>query len=206
MIAGLIAALRHACVDHPALTGAARAQFAMLRESVPWAAPTATPVPAVTPAVTRHLTAALALAPEDGSEADLARALAAAAPALTWRRSYDDYAGEPDIDAFRQRYAYCVVVGPNAILPCDTAYVGFTLQAPQTFYPSHVHKAVEVYRIVAGSADWQRGGGAWNRRRPGAIMLHEGGVRHAMRTDAEPQLALFAWVSDLGSEVVIVRD
>jgi mannose-6-phosphate isomerase-like protein (cupin superfamily) len=78
------------------------------------------------------------------------------------------------------------------------------LQGPGITYPPHVHKAVEVYWVLAGTADWQKGD-EWSTHGPGTVILHDTGVRHATTTRSEPQLLFFAWVTDPGCATVIVR-
>lgn len=128
-----------------------------------------------------------------------------------WVTAYANYAGEPDIDLLRQNMAYTEVAGPINLYqahinyPCSNIFFGFLLQAPHTYYPPHVHKAEEFYFVLSGTAVWQRGR-EWQVRPPGSFIHHGSGVVHAMQTHHEPLLALAAWISDLNSELVIVRD
>lgn len=121
-------------------------------------------------------------------------------------KSYDD---EPAMTDFLPRYAVAVIFGPDRFgRRCpyfsDRASLGVTLQAPDVDYPAHAHEAVEIYYILAGSVDWQQGDGVWRRKVPGDFVLHEAQEPHAMRTGDEPLLAMFAWVSDLMSDVYLV--
>jgi mannose-6-phosphate isomerase-like protein (cupin superfamily) len=121
-------------------------------------------------------------------------------------KSYDD---EPTMTDFLPRYAVAPIVGPDRFgRHCpyfsDRATLGVTLQAPNVDYPAHAHEAVEIYYILAGSADWQQGDGGWQRKAPGDFVLHKAHEPHAMRTGEEPLLAMFAWVSDLMSDVYLV--
>ena len=109
------------------------------------------------------------------------------------------------MDTFRANYAYADLIGPEGLMPSDEVYIGVSIQAPETLYPSHVHKSVEVYYVVAGFADWQRGPEPWTRRSPGSFLLHGSGVRPATRTADEPLLAFAVWLGDVNSECVIVR-
>jgi quercetin dioxygenase-like cupin family protein len=74
--------------------------------------------------------------------------------------------------------------------------VGFTLIAPNTFYPMHAHPATELYWIIAGHAEWSASG-ARRIVPPGGFVLHQSNEPHAMRTFAEPLLALYSWSGDL---------
>lgn len=157
--------------------------------------------------VTSYLAGCRALA-----RAPLAERLVAAIGAepgeVPWypTRSYDD---EPSMADFLRRYAVASIVGPDRFgRHCpyfsERIFLGLTLQAPNVDYAAHAHQAVEIYYILAGNVDWQQGDGAWRRKRPGDFVLHEAHEPHAMRTGEAPALALFAWVSDLMSDVYLV--
>ena len=157
--------------------------------------------------VERYLSDCRALARDPLAER-LVTALAAEPDAVAWYRSksYDD---EPSMADFLSRYAVAVILGPDRFgRRCpyfsDRATLGVTLQAPNVDYPAHAHEAVEIYYILAGSADWQQGDGGWQRKAPGDFVLHKAHEPHAMRTGEEPLLAMFAWVSDLMSDVYLV--
>ena len=161
------------------------------------------------PVVDEHLAATLAAGV--GPVADLARMIA---PRTSWAAPYPDYAGEPDMDAMRLGYAYSSIIGAaedaasrRAVTPVylsDEVFAGMVLQGPGITYPSHAHKAVEVYWAITGSADWQKGD-EWSTHGPGSVILHETGVRHATITHSEPQLLFFAWVTDPACVPVIIR-
>ena len=86
----------------------------------------------------------------------------------------------------------------------DEVFAGLALQGPGVLYPAHVHKAAEIYWVISGTADWQWGDD-WSTHGPGAVIFHDTGVRHATVTGDEPQLLLFAWVTDPDSIPVIIR-
>jgi Dimethlysulfonioproprionate lyase len=44
-------------------------------------------------------------------------------------------------------------------------------------------------------ASWQQGEGVWRKRRPGTVIHHASDEPHAMRTGAQPLLALYLWRS-----------
>ena len=158
--------------------------------------------------VRRHLGDCRALA-RGPLAARLVAALDAEPDAVAWRlsRVYD---AEPAMADFLSRYAVAVFFGPDRFglrnpYLSERATVGVSLQAPDTDYPAHAHAAVEVYYILAGAVDWQQGDGAWRRKRPGDFVLHQAHEPHAMRTGEDPLLALFAWVSDLMSDVYLAE-
>lgn len=70
---------------------------------------------------------------------------------------------------------------------------GLLLLGPETLYPSHRHEAEELYISLLGSADWHQSDRGWVRQPPGAVLHHASFEPHAMRTDAQPLLALYLW-------------
>lgn len=157
--------------------------------------------------VERYLGGCRALACHPLAEA-LVTAMSREHDRVAWHASasYDD---EPTMADFLRHYAVAVIFGLDRFgRRCpyfsDRAALGVTLQAPGVDYPAHAHEAVEIYYILAGSADWQQGDGIWRRKVPGDFVLHEAHEPHAMRTRDEPLLAMFAWVSDLMSDVYLV--
>ena len=161
------------------------------------------------PLIERHFEAALDAGV--GVPADLARMVAGY---TNWAQPYPDYIGQPDMDALRANYAYCPVIGAaedlisrnasTSLYLSDEVFAGLALQGPGVVYPAHVHKAAEIYWVISGTADWQWGD-EWSTHGPGAVIFHDTGVRHATVTGDEPQLLLFAWVTDPDSIPVIIR-
>jgi len=101
-------------------------------------------------------------------------------------------------------------MGPSrltgSIIETDTASLYLTIQAPQIDYPSHVHKAPELYHVVAGQGLWQKGDGPYEPQPAGSWIVHPTGTRHAMVTKDQPMLSLAMWTADLNSTPVIVRN
>ncbi|HJL83061.1 MAG TPA: dimethylsulfonioproprionate lyase family protein [Acidimicrobiales bacterium] len=160
------------------------------------------------PVVDDHLAAALDVA--EGPVGDLLRNIL---PDAGWAQPYPEHVGEPDMDVFRAGFGYAPVVGSPEnsyrgdafpLYGSEEVFVGAVLQGPNIVYPSHVHRAVEVYWAASGTAGWQKGD-VWSRHGPGATILHEAGVRHATTTGDEAILMMFAWVTDPRSIPVIVR-
>jgi quercetin dioxygenase-like cupin family protein len=125
-----------------------------------------------------------------GAPARLARGIAVAAHALAWRQTYR--AG--DVPAgFLERYGWCELLGATGPVPCEALAGGLLLLGPDARYPAHRHAAEELYIPLSGRAEWQRGGGPFVARPPGEAIIHASGEPHAMRTGAEPLLALYLW-------------
>ncbi len=116
-------------------------------------------------------------------------ALAAAPGGLAWRYDYPARPGEADLS---DRIAFAELIGPRGPLDAPDCRVGFTLMAPETFYPLHAHPAVELYLVLSGEAQWTATG-AERMVPPGGFVLHRSNEPHAMRTFGTPLLALYAW-------------
>ncbi len=122
---------------------------------------------------------------------------------LHWTYGYPFDPRWPDLP---DRVAFTQIIGGRGFLADDSALLGLTLMAPWTHYPLHSHPAVELYLVIAGSADWRLEGAHFERKPPGALILHRSGIGHAMKTEAEPLLALWVWRGDLGTAPVYVDD
>jgi hypothetical protein len=138
--------------------------------------------------VLRWLAAACGEGPET-ADAVLSRLLAAA-PGLAWSRTYDASAFGAD---FLERYGWTELVGQRGPIPSDRLAAGFLLLGPGTLYPAHRHVAEEIYLPLSGTAEWLRGGEDWRARSPLEVIHHTSDLSHAMRTGAEPLLALYLW-------------
>jgi quercetin dioxygenase-like cupin family protein len=68
--------------------------------------------------------------------------------------------------------------------------------APDTFYPLHAHPAIELYLVIAGHAQWTTPASE-RIVPPGEFVLHHANQPHAMRTFAEPLLALYGWRGEI---------
>jgi mannose-6-phosphate isomerase-like protein (cupin superfamily) len=115
----------------------------------------------------------------------LNEALRAIASDLTWyRRSGGDY-------RFQESHANTMLVGPNGLEPREDLWIGATLMAPNTDYPVHHHPPEEVY-LVLSEGDWWRDGSGWFTPGVGNTLYNQPGVRHAMRSHADPLFAIWA--------------
>jgi mannose-6-phosphate isomerase-like protein (cupin superfamily) len=118
---------------------------------------------------------------------------------LRWTYGYPPDQRYPGIE---RRIAFTEVLGTTGIWPSQQMLLGFTLIAPHTHYPAHVHPAIELYLVIAGTATWQLGDEAGEPRPPGSIIVHPSGAPHAMTTHTEPLLALFTWRGDLATSPI----
>ena len=123
----------------------------------------------------------------------LADAAIAAAPELCWRQTYD---GRDVAPTFLDRYGWAELLGPYGLFASDRSRLGFLLLGPDTLYPPHAHAAEELYLVLAGTADWQKGDEPWRAVPPGGTIHHPTRLPHAMRTAGEPLLAMYLWWGD----------
>jgi hypothetical protein len=121
---------------------------------------------------------------------DLVAAICQAAPLLAWGQTYT--ANELDRE-FLDNYAWSEILGTTGPLASEFIACGFLLLGPSTHYPRHRHEAEEIYLPLRGTAAWQQGDAVWRERKPGTVIHHAGEEPHAMRTGAEPLLALYLW-------------
>jgi len=91
-----------------------------------------------------------------------------------------------------QNIAFAEIIGPAAPFRSDSVCLGLTLIGPETLYPVHRHPAIELYYVVAGIATWTLDGLSQDHP-PGTFILHPSQAIHAMRTHAEPLLAIYSW-------------
>ena len=145
---------------------------------------------------TATLTPAIA-AGLDRDTAGIAAALAALPTPLQWRYNYTPRPGSPEHTAdLAERIGFAELIGPHAPLTAPGCRAGFTLMAPATFYPLHAHPAIELYLVISGHAQWTTPQ-AEQIVPPGEFVLHRTNQPHAMRTFAEPLLALYGWRGDI---------
>jgi len=154
--------------------------------------------------VTRFVAPASKLSSHPESAA-LAAATRAAEGALAWHPAYPQLAGDPRYADFLAGYSYADVAGPRGPFVTPDMAAFLTVQAPGVTYPAHAHPAFEVYYIIAGRAEWKRGGEDWRFREPGTFIVHLSGQAHAMRTGAEPLLAAAVWLDHLDGPSVMVE-
>jgi len=156
--------------------------------------------------VDAYLESACARSGEAGSHSnDIANALLAVASQIDWHMSPRDPVEGPDAVLFSRNFVATTIIGDGGILPSDKVAAGFSLQAPDIYYPPHAHFAEESYWIIGGEGDWRVDSDPWFAVRPGDTTYHAPEARHTMQTNAYPMLAIWLWTSDLDSEVIIVR-
>lgn len=178
-----VLAAREASIPAPLADAVRAVRLALAAAPTPRGAPCGAPLP-----VLRWIERLGA----DG-DGTLLAAFARCAPQLKWRQSYR--IGEVEA-GFLANYGWTELLGPRAERAVPGAACGLLLLGAHTLYPPHRHEAEEIYVPLSGAADWRRGSGPWTRRRPGEVIHHRSEEPHAMRTDADPLLALYVWRSE----------
>ncbi len=162
--------------------------------------------PMLHPVAGTHLAAACASSgPRESTSCKLAQSLLAVTDQLEWRASSKNRDDGPDVAILSRNFAIATIIGEGGPLRSDNVCAGFSLQAPDIYYPTHAHYAEESYWIIGGNADWRVGTKPWFAVEPGDSIYHESEARHAMQTNEQPLLTVWLWTSHLDSEVVIVR-
>ena len=118
---------------------------------------------------------------------ELASAFVAIEGRLRWyRRKTATPAGEP----FYSSHANALLVGPGGLEERSDVEVGVTVMAPHIVYPDHDHPPEEVY-IALSPGEWWNAAMDWTEPGPGGIIYNPPGILHAMRSHAQPFLALW---------------
>jgi quercetin dioxygenase-like cupin family protein len=131
--------------------------------------------------------------------------LAKLAPVLRWVQN-PNYVAAPPSPEFLENYGYSVLAGPGGLVPSEALALGILLLGPGIHYPSHHHPAVEIYVVLSGEAEWQKGREPWRREPPGTVIRHDSMVTHATRALAEPLLAAYVWRGDLATHARIIAE
>ncbi|MEQ8666370.1 MAG: dimethylsulfonioproprionate lyase family protein [Rhodospirillales bacterium] len=199
-----IEALRALCEWAVASDDECSPGYRRILDRVDWSGPRAeTGKPNSLPVVEAWLEEAVQLC-GDNPLGDLGRAIWEDRSTLNWFSMYEAYAGDPEIDTLRAGYGVVRLAGPSASWFAEDLTTAVTLQAPNVYYPPHAHKQREVYGVIGGKAEWQRGAEPWVLRSSGERIYHPSGVRHATRTVDEPLLAFASWLDDVHLKPVFV--
>jgi len=125
-----------------------------------------------------------------GEEGVLAQLLAEHRDALHWGQTY----GEADFGRrFIDNYGWTELFGTRGHFVNEEIACGFLILGPHLHYPDHHHVAEEIYIPLTGGTAWRKGGGPYVEHAAGMVIHHPSNVNHAMKTGAEPLLALYLW-------------
>ena len=131
----------------------------------------------------------------------IAQTLLTVSNQLRWRASSKCHDDGPDVAILSRNFAVVSIIGPGEPLTSDKVYAGFSLQAPDTYYPPHAHYAEESYWIIGGDADWRVGKKPWFPVKPGGSIYHESEARHVMQDNGQTLQTIWLWPKQLESGV-----
>ena len=114
---------------------------------------------------------------------------------MKWSFSLSAIRDQPS--AFRGRFYYTQIAGPEGLIVDHRFRFGIYLQMPETFYPSHSHEAEELYLPLTGTGQWQKDDGEFEPVASGSLIRHAPYQPHAMLTHGAPLLALWSWTGNL---------
>jgi quercetin dioxygenase-like cupin family protein len=118
---------------------------------------------------------------------ELASAFAAVEGKLRW---YRRKTATPSDEPFYSSHANAMLIGPGGLEERSDVEVGVTVMAPHTLYPDHDHPPEEVY-VALSPGEWWNAAMDWREPGPGGIIYNPPGILHAMRSHAQPLLALW---------------
>ena len=150
--------------------------------------------PRTLPLVDRLGEAVAAIPAGEVESRDLAEALEAVSPGLSWTTRPNAEKVGP---AFVTGHANAMLVGPAGIEMRKDVWVGVSLMAPGITYPDHNHAPEEVYAVLS-AGQWRNGGRDWWEPGIGGIVYNEPNITHAMRSGDRCLLA--AWCLWAGGE------
>lgn len=206
----LIAGFENLLVSTSMRGGDAREGADILLDAISWKRPLsmtkAMTMPMASAVVSQRLEEACTAHGARGSHAEIiCNAILEERKGISWMTPWCEYLDHPDMIPLAQNFAFAQVVGPGGALECENVSMGISLQGPDLLYPMHAHMADETYWIIGGDADWKIGVEPWFPVLPGDICVHPGGMRHAMQTNAMPLLTVWAWWTNIESNIVMVR-
>ena len=102
-------------------------------------------------------------------------------------------------DAVSRQMAVVEILGRDGMFVHQRVRLGVLLQGEHLLYPNHKHLAQEVYHVLSGRAGWSVDSVAFQPREVGDFIYHRSNQLHAMKTQTDPLLALWAWWGDIRS-------
>jgi len=174
--------------DHDAAAG-----YQQILDRTDWSGPRSTVAPKSSPLAETYFKQVVDLA-GDNPLGDLGRALYKDRERLEWFTMYQSYSDDARVDKLNDNYIIVRLAGPKGPWFANDLTTAITIQGPDTWYPPHAHRQKEVYGVIGGRANWQRGVEGWVERQSGEIIYHPSGVRHETRTKDEPLMSFASWI------------
>ncbi|GAC1040773.1 dimethylsulfonioproprionate lyase family protein [Rhizobium sp. No.120] len=128
--------------------------------------------------------------PGNDAEGVLFDKLFQAANELHWAQTYSIIDFGTD---FLERYGWVELFGTRGHFASEEMAGGFLLLGPEVHYPDHHHTAEEIYIPLTDGSLWSKDAQPFLPRWSGEIIHHPSNIRHAMRTEDQPLVALYLW-------------
>lgn len=133
-----------------------------------------------------------ALAAATGRAGALTALFHDAAPGLSWEQSYSKADGLVGDDMLAG-YAFAEIIGKHGPFVSTRVRAGIGIWGPDIDYPVHRHEAEEVYVLLAGSAQFQRGQGPSEAKSAGDVVHVPSMTPHGFRSGEEPLVLFYIW-------------
>ena len=112
-----------------------------------------------------------------------------------WEQSYTQADGVVGRDMLAD-YGFAEVIGKLGPFVSTRIRSGIGVWGPNIVYPAHRHQAEEVYVLLAGSAEFQRGQGddaSVEIKNAGDVVFVPSKLIHGFRTMEEPLVVFYIW-------------
>ena len=126
---------------------------------------------------------------------DLAAAIAAVEEDLQWRQNLN-YSDAQLGEGVLANYGWTQIIGPHGFFAGDDFLLGLLMLGPGQHYRDHYHPAPELYWPMNSAGKWSRDGGPLEAKPAGATLWHPPMIRHAIKTEEMPLLAVWSWARD----------
>ena len=149
-----------------------------------------------------------ALAEAARLQPQLAKAIATAAPHLSWV-SYDAYPRADIGSSFAEGHAFASIAGNDAAFTATDFELGLFLIAPHVLYRDHCHRAPELYAPLTGPHGWRFAPGRPLIVKPAGEPVWNPSLQpHLTKVGSSPFLCLFVWTRDVseGANVIPADD
>lgn len=122
-----------------------------------------------------------------GPRGAVAEAMEGLADRLEWKRRAS---ARPEDAVFWNGHANAMIVGPGGLEDRTDLWIGVTLMAPHVTYVDHDHPPEEVY-LSLSPGEWWNETMDWTDPGMDGLVYNPPGILHAMRSGAQPFLALW---------------
>ena len=92
------------------------------------------------------------------------------------------------------------LVGPDGLVQSNALRLGLYGMLPNSEYGIRTHLAEEIYIMLAGECFWKRGDAPYCCERPNGRSYHPSLMPHALKTEDQAFMSVYAWVGDLSTD------